>query len=178
MRSLHLLTPSGHGRSTRLRLLLGMATRNPARTIYGTIVATSVLAVESALRTELGDLLLTELVTVIVYWLAHVYADYAAQPPEPGGRAALARLGATAAHEWALVAASFVPMAAVLVVAAAGEPTPRAATVGLSTGVALLFGWGAAAARAGGRSRRSSLVFGGVSSAFGLTLIALKALLH
>jgi hypothetical protein len=178
MRGVHLLTPASHGRTTRLRLLVGMATRNPARTIYGTIVATSVLAVESALRTELGDLLLTELVTVIVYWLAHVYADYAAQPPEPGRRAALARLTATAAHEWSLVTASFVPMAAVLAVAAAGGSTALAATGGLWTGVAMLFGWGVAAARDGGRSRRASLAFGGVSSVFGLTLIALKALLH
>ncbi|WP_241835392.1 hypothetical protein [Pseudofrankia asymbiotica] len=152
--------------------------RNPAGSIYGTVLADSVLAVESERQTELRDLIYAELVSVLVYWLAHVYADFLGSPPSTSRRAGLHRLAETMGHEWSLVTASFFPLLAVLLAAAAGASVQTAALAGMWTGMAALVMWGEIAGRQSGRGTWASLAYGLVSGAFGLALILLRVLLH
>ncbi|CAI7975866.1 conserved membrane hypothetical protein [Frankia sp. Hr75.2] len=161
-----------------LRAVVLALARNPAGSIYGTILADSVLAVESERQTGLSDLIYAELVSVIVYWLAHVYAEFLGSPPDVSRRAGLHRLAETMAHEWSLVTASFVPLLAVLLAAAAGAPVQTAALAGMWTGVAALVLWGEIAGSRSGRGTWTSLAYGLVSGAFGVTLILLRILLH
>lgn len=152
--------------------------RNPAGSIYGTILADSVLAVESERQVTLRDLVYAELVTVAVYWLAHVYADFLGAPPSVSRRAALHRLVETMTHNWSLVTASFFPLLAVLLAAVAGASVQTAALAGMWTGVAALVLWGEIAGRHSGRGRWASVAYGLVSGAFGGVLILLRVLLH
>ncbi|WP_018635451.1 hypothetical protein [Parafrankia elaeagni] len=152
--------------------------RNPTGSIYGTVVADSVLAVESERQTKLSDLIYAELITVIVYWLAHVYADFLGSPPSGSRRAGLHRFVGTLGHEWSLVTASFFPLTAVLLAAAAGASVHTAALAGMWTGVAALVLWGQLAGRRAGRGAVVSLAYGMVAGVFGIALILLRVLLH
>ena len=152
--------------------------RNPVGSIYGTVLADSVLAVESERQTVLADLIYAELVSVLVYWLAHVYADFLGSPPSASRRAGLHRLAETMGHEWSLVTASFFPLLAVLLAAAAGASVQTAALAGMWTGVAALVLWGEIAGRHSGRGTWASLAYGLVAGVFGVALILLRVLLH
>lgn len=181
VRTLSLLGPP---RAGRLRRYLGTATRNPAGSIYGTVVATSVIAIEGVGNPSMGDLIGTDLLTVLVYWAAHVYAAVLASPPQgdsapPGGsRSDRRRVLDAMSHEWPLVAGSFLPLLAVLVGRLFVDEVSSAALIGLWAGVLLLYGWGFAASRAGGRSRPASVAYGLVAALLGIVVIALRFLLH
>ncbi|MCK9900676.1 hypothetical protein CC117_04275 [Parafrankia colletiae] len=168
--------PAASARGWRVPLLA--FARNPAGSIYGTVVADSVLAVESERQTKLSDLIYAELITVIVYWFAHVYADFLGSPPSGSRRASLHRLAVTLGHEWSLVTASFFPLAAVLLAAAAGASIQTAALAGMWTGVAALVLWGQLAGRRAGRGAVVSFAYGMTAGLFGLALILLRVLLH
>jgi hypothetical protein len=148
-----------------------------AASIYGTIVASSVLAA-SASNLSIGETCLAVIVTVLVYWLAETYAASLAArtvaTPE--------RFGDYARHHarrtWRMVTASLAPLAALLVAAALGAGVTNAilAALGLSTLTLAALGW-VAAGRAGiaGLSR---LGIAATSSVAGLVLIGLKLSLH
>jgi hypothetical protein len=176
--TLHLIGPRRDG---RWRRYLGAATSNPAGSIYGTIVATSVIAIEGALSPSLGDLIGTDLTTVLVYWLAHVYASFVASGQSDEQREHLSgprRLARIMGHEWSVVAGSFLPLLAVLIGGLFTDDVATAALVGLWAGVALLYGWGFAASRAAGRDRPASFAYGLVAALFGVTVITMRVLLH
>ncbi len=151
--------------------------RNPAGSIYGTVLADSVLAVEAERQTTLSDLIYAELITVLIYWLAHVYAAFLGSQPHVGRRGWLRRLGETMSHEWSLVTASFVPLLAVLLASAAGASVQTASLAGMWTGVGSLILWGEIAGRQGGSGTWASLAYGLVSGAFGVALILMRVLL-
>jgi hypothetical protein len=152
--------------------------RNPVAAIYGTVLADSVLAVESERQTQLRDLIYAELGSVVVYWLAHVYAEFLGSAPSPTRRAGLHHLAEAMAHEWSLVTASFFPLVAVLLAAAAGASVQTAALAGMWTGAAALVLWGELAGRRAGRGVWASLAYGVVAGVFGVALILLRVLLH
>jgi hypothetical protein len=148
-----------------------------AASIYGTIVAGSVLAA-SAGKLGLGATCLAVIVTVVVYWLAETYAaslaTRAVAPPSRFG--AYARDHAR--RTWRMVTASFAPLAALLVAAALGADVTGAilAALGLSTVTLAVLGW-AAAGRAG-MAGLPRLGMAAASSVAGLLLISLKLVLH
>jgi hypothetical protein len=151
--------------------------RNPTGSIYGTVLADSVLAVESTTSTTLSDLIFAEVVSVLVYWLAHVYAGFLGEPPAVGHRGTLHRLADMMSHEWSLVTASCVPLAAVVLAAMAGASVQVAAMAGMWTGVAALVLWGEIAGRHSGHGTWASVAYGLVAGAFGVVLVALRAIL-
>jgi hypothetical protein len=168
--------PPAFGQPQRA-LLLGFA-RNPTAAVSGTIIADSVLATESARRTSLRDLVLAELVTVIVYWLAHVYAEFLGAPTGAIRQAGRRRLVTAMAHEWPIVTASFVPLTAVLLASLAGTSIQTATLAGMWAGVGALVLWGQVAGRRHGARRWTALAYGLVAGVFGFTLILLRVLLH
>ncbi len=167
--------PAAHRLDWRVGLFA--LARNPAASIYGTVLADSVLAVESERQTTLRDLVYAELISVVVYWLAHVYADFLGTRSAPGHRPGLRGLVDTMAHEWPLVTASFVPLLAVLLAAVAGASVQGASLAGMWTGVGALVLWGEIAGRHSGSGRWGALGYGLLSGALGISLILLRVLL-
>jgi hypothetical protein len=162
-----------HGWQAGLLLLA----HNPAGSIYGTVLADSVLAVEAERQTTLRDLIYAELVTVLIYWLAHVYAEFLGSQQGVGRRGWPRRLAETMSHEWSLVTASFVPLLAVLLASAVGASVQTASLADMWTGVGSLILWGEIAGRQSGSGTWASLAYGLVSGAFGVALILLRVLL-
>ena len=149
------------------------AARRRSAGIYGTIVASAVLAAGgSHLRTV--ALAVAVLVTLLVYWAAEGYAELLGEHAHSGRLPSWSHVRASLAGIWPMVTASYVPLASLLVVRVLGADTRTAATVALVVAIALLLvqGWvaGKAAQLRGVRLLAVTLIAG----AFGVMMILLK----
>lgn len=155
----------------------GSAVDRTAATIYGTIVAGSVLAAGAG-HSTVGQTTLAVVVTVLVYWLAEAYAHVLATRLVGETPDRLAHLRARLSSTWRLVTASYAPLAALLIAAALGADDRDAVTVALVATTLLLAALGWVAARRTGRHGLWLVASALASSLIGLVLIALKFALH
>jgi hypothetical protein len=163
------LGPSG--RSRRLQVNLSGA-------IYGVITATAVMAAISGHGGTSWEVLLGTAVTLIVFWLAHVYAEVLAHHLRGHHRPSFAVVYREMMSELPLVTAP-APSLIVLGLGAIGVlGDPVANTLALWVGVLQLVGWGFAYARQQGWPWLAALGIGAVNGAFGAAIIVLKALIH
>lgn len=146
-----------------------------AKGIYGQIIVTSLVAALS-LDEGLGPrgILIGVVGTVLVYWLAHVYADgIAAQLVRPGGvtrRAIREILG----EDWSIVMAA-VPTAVILGLGWIGVlPEETAIDLAIGVGVATLFGLGLLVGRRLGLTPLATLGSAALNGTFGLVIVGLK----
>jgi hypothetical protein len=149
---------------------------NLAGGVYGTILVTSVIVAASSDRgVGLGLLTVTVIVTVLVFWLAHVYARALAHSVSSGARITWAELRGLGAHEWPLLQAA-VPPVAFLLVGWLGLYERRAALwLAVGSGVAALVTWGFVYARSEGLGLAGTALAVAVNAAFGLAVVVLKA---
>ena len=157
----------------------GWLPANAARAIYGQILVTSLVgALSEDSDIDAEYILLSVGGTMLVFWLAHVYAEAISRGFVAGRRVSWAEVRELAAGEWPLVQAAF-PTAIVLSLGALGAvSTQTAVDVAIAVGVAGLFAWGLAIGRASGSSWQASLLGAVISASFGLVVVALKALVH
>lgn len=139
--------------------------------IYGLIVAGSVLAAGSDLPTV--PLAVAVVVTLIVYWLAEEYAELV-EHASNGQLPDRTRIRTALKARWPIVAASYIPVAALLLARLLGAVPSTAALVALILVMVLLvlYGWRAAhlAGLRGVPLAAMTLLAGG----FGLLMIVLK----
>ena len=146
---------------------------NPRGAIYGTIVATAVIAATAGHQSP--ALILAA--TLLVFWLAHVYADFLDHGLRQAGFD-LKVLPAIMARELSMLAAPALPILFLLLGALSLLDEGLAVRLALWTGVAQLVGWAIEAGRRHGRSRPAMLLGGVINGAFGVGIIGLEALLH
>ncbi|WP_214368689.1 hypothetical protein [Pseudonocardia sp. H11422] len=145
--------------------------------LYGLIVASAVMAVAS----ETGSfvqIVVSVLVTGVVFWLAEVYARVLFEQVRSRSLSTRARIRAAFAGSAGLVWAAVVPLLGLLAAGLLGADPSTAANVGLSVATALLFWLGWVAAGRAGRPRLRRLGSATVTAALGAVMIVLKALLH
>src|SRR6266545_1116982 len=142
---------------------LGMLAASPRGAIYGTILATAVIAATAA--------------TLAVFWLAHVYADILEHELGQAGFD-LKVVPAVMARELSMVAAPALSILFLLLGVLGLLDEGLAVGLALWTGVAQLVGWAIEAGRRHGRSRPAMLLSGVINGAFGVGIIGLEALLH
>jgi hypothetical protein len=152
-------------------------TANPSRAINGTIVATALIAATSVHEDRPGRIALVTVVTLLVFWLAHVYAEVLEhglhrRPARPG------IVRETMAGEFALVEGPAVSVLVLLLGAVGWLGGGFAINLALANGVVQLMLWGITVARQAGRSWPASVVAGLVSASLGGIVILLEALLH
>lgn len=148
------------------------AARRRAAGIYGTIVASAVLAAGGHLSTV--QLAVAVLVTLLVYWAAEGYAEVLAEQAHAGHLPTPAQVRSLLATIWPMVSASYIPLLSLLVARLLGATTKTAATVALLVAIALLLvhGWvaGRTSQLRGLRLVAVTLVAGG----FGVMMVLLK----
>lgn len=145
--------------------------------IYGTILVAGVLAASSEKSPELADTAVYVLSTVLVFWLAHAWADSLARRVTQT-RSGLRGFRTTLANQWPLVQSAFPPIAVMVVASALGASAQAAVNWAAWSCVVLLAGWGVIVAR---REKSSKLGMVGTSAAcaaLGLVMIGLKAVLN
>jgi hypothetical protein len=163
---------SAEGRSGRLPA-------NAARAIYGQILVTSLVgALSEDSEIEAGYILVSVVATMLVFWLAHVYAEAVSRGLEARRHLGWAEIGGLASSEWPLVQAA-IPTAIVLALGAIGAlSTETAVDIAIAVGVVALFAWGLAIGRASGASWIPALFGAAISGCFGLAVVGLNALVH
>jgi len=149
-----------------------------AGAIYGTILATSVVAASAHDPAMIDRAVLIVLGTSVVFWLAHVYSLALA------ARMVLRRpirrdeLRSLALAEWPMLQSSWPILAALLlgVTGVVGHST--AADLAMFTGIAALFIYGLVIGRQEEMRWPRALLNAVIAGAFGLAILALKVLVH
>jgi hypothetical protein len=149
--------------------------RHRAAGIYGAIITAAILDTAGGHLSTVA-LVVSVVVTLVVYWLAEEYAELLGEQAGNGrlpSRAAI--LGALAAT-WPMVSASFLPLLALLVARLAGASAGAAANIGLVAAIVLLTFHGWSAGRAAQLHGRALILATSVALALGLVMIGLKDL--
>jgi hypothetical protein len=156
---------------------LAIIAANPRGAVYGTIVASAVIAATGAGHKSPGLILAATAATLLVFWLAHVYADFL----DHGLRHASADLKVLVSimgRELSMLVAPTLSILFLVLGALGLLGETLAVRLALWSGVLQLLGWGIDAARRSGRPWAGALLAGLINSAFGVLIIILEVLLH
>lgn len=144
--------------------------------IYGQVLAGSAVVALSRHDERPMEIVGGVSATMLVFWVAHVYAETISRAVARDGRSGALRH--LARQEWPMVQAALPAVVALTLAALGLWSRGTGVTIALALGVVELFGWGLAAGRRSGRSKGGALGAGLVCAAFGLLLIGLKVLIH
>ena len=123
-----------------------------------------------------GEVAITVLVTVLVYWIAERWSHILAAGIR-GRRLSRHESVQMLVEGWPMVQASYLPLLVLLAAWLLGADTTTAVNIALVATVVLLTGLGWVAARRGGRAGWAAVRSALVTGALGLAIIVLKALL-
>jgi hypothetical protein len=153
--------------------------RRRAAGIYGTIITAAILAA-TGIRLPTVPLVVTVVLTLLVYWVAEEYAELLGEQAEGGRLPTWPHMREALAATWPMVSASYLPLLALLLARAAGGSASAAANVGLGVAVVLLVIHGWSAGRAARLHGWQLLLITSVAAGLGLLMILLKdvVLLH
>ena len=152
-------------------------TPESAGAIYGTIAAMAVIA-GTAKSSEHGEALGLTIATLLVFWLAHVYAHALAHHLQGARRLDWSVVRAAMAEEWSLLQGP-VPLLVLLTLGELGVlREPQAVRLALWLGVVELVTWGVLYARRQRWSWVTALTAGAVNGLFGLVIVVLEVVVH
>ncbi len=157
----------------------GRASKNPGRRraagIYGAIITAAILAAAGG-QLPTAALVISVVVTLLVYWLAEEYAEVLGEQVEGGRLPSRAYIREALGSTWPMVTASYVPLLALVLARLAGASTLTAANVGLAAAIVLLTFHGWLAARAAQLHGWRLFFATSIAAVLGLVMIALKDL--
>lgn len=164
---------------TAKEVVLGMG-GSIAGTVYGTIVVMAVIAAGSRGEdTNPWQLAALVTATVLVLWVAHVYAHALSESLVAGRRAGWAELRGLARREASIPLAAVAPVGALALGALEVIPEQSSIRLALGIGVATLAVQGVRYARVERFGRTATVVAVTVNVALGLVIVALEvALAH
>jgi hypothetical protein len=149
--------------------------RRRAAGIYGAIVTAAILAAAGG-HLPTSVLVVSIVVTLLVYWLAEEYAEVLGEQAAAGRLPGWPRIRESLAAAWPMVTASYLPLLALVVARLVGASPFVAANVGLVVAIIVLTVHGWSAARAARLHGRQLLAAASVALALGLVMILLKDL--
>jgi hypothetical protein len=145
--------------------------------IYGTILVLAVIVAGArAFEHEAGHIAGLVAVTVVVFWLAHVYADALAHAVAYDQHLSLADLRRIAHREASMVEAAVPPLVALLLGAFGIVSTRLAVWAAFGLGLVVLCAQGITFARVERMGRLGTLVVVAANLGLGVALIGLKLL--
>jgi hypothetical protein len=143
--------------------------------IYGAIITAAILDTAGG-HVSTTALVISVLVTLLVYWIAEEYAEVLGEHTAGGRLPSRAYIKGSLVSTWPMVSASYAPLLAVVLAALAGASALTAANVGLVVAVVLLTIHGWLAGRAAGLGSWQLVVVTSVAAGLGLVMILLKDL--
>jgi hypothetical protein len=155
---------------------LAIVAANPRGAVYGTIVATAVIAATAGHQTP-GLVLAATVATLLVFWLAHVYSDFLDHGLRQAGFD-LRILPGIMARELSMLAAPALSVVFLLLGALGLFDEELAVRLALWNGVVQLVGWGIDVGRRRRQAWPAALLIGLLNGAFGVAIIVLEVLLH
>jgi hypothetical protein len=149
--------------------------RELAHAIHGTVVGAAAMAAAS-LHGTLGEVVVTVLVTVAVYWAAERYARVLAVAVR--GPNLLRKIAPVLRHGWPMVEAAYTPLIVLVAVELLADELRTSVLAALGVATAMLGGLGYSAARRAGTARAPAMGWAMVSAGLGVVVILLKISLH
>lgn len=151
---------------------------NPAGLVYGTIAVGALLAAESARRETYPRTIGAVVLTLVLYWLAHSYAEFTAGRIRDHGRFTFDGLARTAAHELSVLTGASLPLLVVLLLWAAGARLAGAVTAAIWTSATAIVLIEVLIGVRAHLPRRDLIRQTTMGALLGLLVIALRVLLH
>ena len=148
--------------------------RDYAAAIYGSIVATAIIAALRGTQVSAGELTLDVLATMVVFWLAHTWAAVAGERIHTRHSLSAHRVRALASEEWPMVEAGFGPVFALALGWVGVLDEDDAAKLAIAIGVVQLFAWGFVLGRRVYHWWLGALLAGLGNGILGLALVALE----
>jgi hypothetical protein len=132
------------GDRVQLRPAANKKGRRRGAGIYGAIITAAIFDTAGGHLTT-AALVVSVVVTLLVYWLAEQYAELLGEQAEGGHLPSWASIRGALAATWPMVSASYAPLLALLLARLAGASALVAANVGLAAAIVLLtiHGWSA-----------------------------------
>jgi hypothetical protein len=152
------------------------ASRARAAGIYGTIVTAAVLATGGG-QVRAVPLALLVFGTLVVYWMAELYAEVLGEHVHEGRLPRGAELRSLFTSSWHMVTASYVPLVVLVATALLGFSVTVASYAALTTTVLLLIFHGHSAGVDAGLSGGRLLGTTAAAGALGILMVALKILI-
>jgi hypothetical protein len=153
--------------------------RRRAAGIYGAIITAAILDTAGG-HVSTAALVVSVVVTLLVYWVAEEYAELLGEQVEAGFVPSWNYIRGSLAATWPMVSASFAPLVVLVLARLAGASIQVADNFGLVVAIVLLMIHGWLAARSA-RLHGIQLIFTtSIAAALGLVMVALKdlVLLH
>jgi hypothetical protein len=152
---------------------------NAARAIYGTILATALIAAYTEdPGSDPGQIAAAVFATTLVFWLAHGYAEAVARGASPDSAGPVATFVAGMKREWPLMAGAMIPAVPLLLAPLGLLSDDAAEDLALITGIGVLTVWGSAATWRRRRGIVAVALSAAASAFFGLVIVGLKAFVH
>jgi hypothetical protein len=146
-----------------------------AGTVYGTIVVMGAIAAASGEGTDAGRLAAAVAATVVVLWIAHVYAHALGETVKLGRRLDLAELASVARRELSIALAGVAPVTALVLGSLGVLRESTAGWLAMAFGLATLLIQGIRYAGVERLSRLGTAVTVGINLGLGLLIVGLKA---
>jgi hypothetical protein len=159
------------------RRLARILAANPRGAIYGTIVASAAIATTAGGHKSAALVLEATLATLLVFWLAHVYADFLGHGLGHA-RADPRLLASIMVQEVSMLVAPALSILFLLLGALGALEEALAVGLALWNGVVQLVGWGIDVGRKRGQAWPAALLTGLLYGAFGVVIVLLEAQLH
>jgi hypothetical protein len=146
--------------------------------IYGTMTVGALLAAESAASETYAETVIAVLITLVIYWFAHSYAEFASERLKEREPLRFEVLGRIMINQVPILFGAAIPLVAVMILWAASASLSTAVTVAVWTSavvVVLIETLAGIRAKRTGRELVFQTMFGGV---LGLLIIVLRLTLH
>ncbi len=151
---------------------------NIARVVYGTIVVATLLAAESAQKETYLKTVIAVVIAIMLYWIAHSYAESASQRIETGSRLKARELADSMLHEAPILAGAAIPMLSLLVWWVAGATLANAVSAAIWTAAGMIVVFELIAGVRAKLTGAELIVQTLIGAALGCLVIALKLVLH
>jgi hypothetical protein len=152
--------------------------RNPARLVYGVLAIGAVLAAESGSHENYLDTAGSAMIAILLYWLAHAYADVLTYRLQSHVRLRLAVLGRALRDEAAILLGAVPALLALMLCWTFGVALASGVEAALWTTVASLIAFELLAGIRARATPRELAFEAAIGATMGLAIIALKVLLH
>ena len=150
---------------------------NYAPAIYGSLLVTSVIAVQWRTDAVTDGIALGVVFSVLVFWLAHAWSEIVNRRVR--GQVSVAEAREIAFDEASMLSSLLVPALVLAIAPRVGATIDTAVALALIVSIAQVFLWGLVVGRAAHRGWALPLVVAIVDSLLGVAIVALKvAVLH
>jgi membrane protein YqaA with SNARE-associated domain len=151
---------------------------NVARVVYGTVAVGALLAAESPDQETFAETLASVLIALLIYWMAHSYAELTAKRIEEGERLTTNALVNSMLHEVWILAGAAIPVLPLLIWWVAGGSLAAADTAAIWTAAGMVVVYEVVAGLSAELTAKEMAVQLALGATLGVLIISLKLVLH